>query len=144
MAAPPDRTNVSPAMPMNSASSRRSRWSGLAQSAQPRWPPTEAIRAARPTGSALRCSRLSGGDFMSGLAGGGWHVGRAGMGQVDWDHDPVEQLLADALGQRGLLEAEVVVDGVVGDGRGLVVADDRRQRGDHHHRAIDVLLELRL
>ena len=33
---------------MNSASSRRSRWSGLAQSAQPRWPPTDAISAARP------------------------------------------------------------------------------------------------
>jgi len=33
MAAPPDSTNVSPAMPMNSDSSRRSRWSGLVQSA---------------------------------------------------------------------------------------------------------------
>jgi len=33
LAAPLDRMKVSPAMPMNSASSRRSRWSGLVQSA---------------------------------------------------------------------------------------------------------------
>src|SRR5215472_8259801 len=129
MAAPPDRTNVRPDMPRNSASSRRSRWSGLAQSAQPRWPPTDAISAARPTGSGMRAGRPPSRDFISLLLGAGWVVGGAGAGQVDRDDDLVVQVLADALGQRGLLEGQVVVDGVVGDGRGLVVADDRRQRG---------------
>ena len=33
MAAPPDKMKVSPAMPMNSDSSRRARWLGLVQSA---------------------------------------------------------------------------------------------------------------
>src|SRR4249920_1219463 len=107
MAAPPDSTNVSPAMPMNSASSRRSRWSGLAQSAQPRWPPTDAIRAARPTGSGPRASRPPVGEVMSGFPRAGRHVGRAGVGQVDRDDDLVEQVLADALGQRRLLEGQV-------------------------------------
>src|SRR5215831_12444932 len=109
MAAPPDSTNVSPAMPMNSASSRRSRCSGLAQSAHPRWPPTDAIRAARPTGwepptaSEPRFSRFPVGEVMSGFSRTGRHVGRAGAGQVDRDDDLVEQVLADAFGQRCLL-----------------------------------------
>src|SRR5262249_29720646 len=115
MAAPPDRTNVSPAMPMNSASSRRSRCSGLAQSAQPRWPPTDAIRAARPTGSEPRASRIPFRAVMSGFRGAGRHIGRTWAGQRDRDDDPVEQLLGYAFGQRGLLEGQVVVDGVVGD-----------------------------
>src|SRR5215469_12226449 len=155
MAAPPDRTKVSPAMPMNSASSRRSRWSGLAQSAQPRWPPTDAIRAALPIGSASwpgACwldpetlgAGLASGLLMSGFAGVRRDIGGAGAGQVDRDDDLVEQFLADALGERGLFEGEVVVDGVVGDRRGLVVADDRGQRRDHHDRALDVLGQLRL
>src|SRR5690348_4280709 len=126
MAAPPDRMKVRPAMPMNSASSRRSRCSGLAQSAQPRWPPTDAIKAARPTGSEPPASRAWFGAVMSGFPLARWHVGRAGAGQRDRDHDLVEQLLADAVGQGGLLQGLVVVDGVVGDGRGLVVADHGR------------------
>src|SRR6516225_4201391 len=121
MAAPPDRTKVRPAMPMNSASSRRSRCSGLAQSAQPRWPPTDAIRAARPTGSVPRAGRLPVGEVMSGFPRAGLHIGRPGVGQVDRDDDLVEQFFADPVGQGGLLERLVVVDGVVGDGRGLVV-----------------------
>src|SRR5215471_2203297 len=155
MAAPPDRTKVSPAMPMNSASSRRSRWSGLAQSAQPRWPPTEAIRAALPTGSApwagargldpeAPAAGFAPGLLMSGFARVRRDIGGARAGEVDRDDDAVEQFLADALGQGGLLEGEVVVDGVVGDGRGLVVADDRRQGGHHHYRPVDVLFQLRL
>src|ERR1700730_69265 len=162
MAAPPERTNVSPLMPMNSASRRRSRWSGLVQSAQPRWPPTEAISAALPSGSALRTrgsvmdswlvsavgsSPPSGGvepgpGLMSLWAAAGLRVGRASAGQGERVDDPVEQLLADALGQGGLLEGQVVVDGVIRDHRGLVVADDGRQRRHHHHRALDVLLQL--
>src|SRR5215472_11000993 len=141
MAAPPDRTKVSPAMPRNSASSRRSRWLGLAQSAQPRWPPTDAIRAALPMGSARwpgACGRdpeapgagVASGLFMSGFARVCRDVGGAGAGQVDRDDDLVEQFLADALGERGLFEGEVLVDGVVGDRGGLVVADDRGQRRD--------------
>src|SRR5215468_3415140 len=122
MAAPPDRTKVSPAMPMNSASSRRSRWSGLAQSAHPRWPPTDAISAARPVSLGLPTSPFSMGGVMSGFSGTVRHVGRAGVGQVDRDDDLVVELLADAFGQRGLLEGQVLVDGVVGDGRGIVVA----------------------
>src|SRR5215471_19639177 len=110
MAAPPDSTNVSPAMPMNSASSRRSRCSGLAQSAHPRWPPTDAIRAARPTGSRWGASLFPVGEVMSGFPRARWHVGRAGAGQVDRDDDLVEQFLADAFGQRGLLEGQVLVD----------------------------------
>src|SRR5215471_19004258 len=120
MAAPPDSTKVSPAMPMNSASSRRSRWSGLAQSAQPRWPPTDAISAARPTRSGIRAERAAGPSavLISGFPGAGWHAGRAGAGQRERDDHPVEEFLADALGQRGILERQVVVDGVVGDRRG--------------------------
>src|SRR5215813_4242463 len=123
MAAPPDRTKVRPAMPMNSASSRRSRCWGLAQSAHPRWPPTDAIRAARPTGSGPRAvgAAVPSAVLMSGFSRAGRHVGRAGAGQVDRDDDLVEQVLTDPLGQRRLLEGQVVVDGVVGDGRGLVV-----------------------
>src|SRR5262249_38518645 len=146
---------VSPAMPMNSASSRRSRWSGLAQSAQPRWPPTDAIRAALPIGSApwtgarrldpeVPGAGLASGLLMSGFAGVRRDIGGAGAGQVDRDDDLVEQFLADALGEGGLFEGEVLVDGVVGDGCGLVIADDRRQRRHHHHRAVDVLFQLRL
>src|SRR5262245_53644729 len=106
MAAPPDRTKVRPAMPMNSASSRRSRCLGLAQSAQPRWPPTDAIRAARPTGPEPRAvgAAVPSVVLMSGLSRAGRHVGRAGVGQVDRDDDLVEEFLADAVGQRGLLE----------------------------------------
>src|SRR5215467_2563588 len=110
MAAPPDKTKVSPAMPMNSASSRRSRWLGLAQSAQPRCPPTDAIRAARPTGPEPRFCRSAAGEVMSGFRRAGRHVGRPGAGQVDRDDDLVEQFLADTLGQRCLLEGQVVVD----------------------------------
>src|SRR5260370_42323685 len=134
MAAPPDRTKVRPAMPMNSASSRRSRWSGLAQSAQPRCPPTDAIRAARPMGTAPRvgsapspraCGLVSGvrgaglasGLFMSGFAGARRDIGGAGAGEGERNDDAVEQFLADAFRQGGLLEGEVVVDGVIGDGR---------------------------
>src|SRR5262245_46423466 len=98
MAAPPDKMNVNPAMPINSASRRRSRCSGLAQSAQPRWPPTEAIRAARPTSSEPRSARFSGEGFMSGFPGAGWHVGRAWVGECERVHDLVEQFLADAVG----------------------------------------------
>src|SRR5215467_7984877 len=104
MAAPPDSTNVNPAMPMKSASSRRTPCSGLAQSAQPRCPPTDAIRAARPTGSEAptaskaRLSRFPVGEVMSGFSRAGRHVGRAGAGQVDRDDDLVEQVLADAFG----------------------------------------------
>src|SRR5215470_12147427 len=104
MAAPPDRTKVSPAMPMNSASSRRSRWSGLAQSAQPRWPPTDAIRAALPMGSAPRAgpalwagacgpvpeapgAGLAPGLLMSGFAGVRRDIGGARAGEVDRDDD---------------------------------------------------------
>src|ERR1700728_2433607 len=126
MAAPPDSTKVSPAMPMNSASRRRSRWRGLAQSAQPRWPPTDAISAARPTGISRPSAGSPFRDCMSRAWRGGRHVGGAGAGEVEGNDDLVVQVLADAVGQRGLLEGLVVVDGVVGDGRGLVVADDRR------------------
>src|ERR1700746_3857199 len=102
MAAPPDRTKVRPAMPMNSASSRRSRWPGLAQSAQPRWPPTDAIRAALPMGSGLWAGAgLASGPAMSGLAGVGGDVGGAGVGEVDGDDDLVVQLFGDAFGQGG-------------------------------------------
>src|SRR5215468_5449740 len=106
MAAPPDRTNVRPAMPMNSASRRRSRCLGLAQSAQPRWPPTDAIRAARPTGPGPRAvgAAVPSVVLMSGFAGARWRVGRAGVGEVDRDDDLVVQVFADALGQGGLLE----------------------------------------
>src|SRR5215813_3682467 len=82
MAAHPDRMKVSPAMPMNSASSRRSRWSGLVQSAKARRPPTDAIRAALPIGCMLRAESTSlTRDTMSGLLGVCRDVGRAGAGE---------------------------------------------------------------
>jgi hypothetical protein len=52
------------------------------------------------------------------LSGG--HVGGAGAGEVEGNDDLVVQILGYALGQRRLLEREVVIDGVVGDGRGFV------------------------
>src|SRR6266851_7140301 len=99
-AAPPERTKVSPAIPMNSESRRRSLWSGLVQSAYPRWPPTEAMKAALP--EVISCFRPVCGD-----------VSRATAGQGEWVDDPVEQFLADTVGQGRLLEGEVVADGVV-------------------------------
>src|SRR5215470_855046 len=140
MAAPPDRTKVRPAMPRNSASSRRSRCWGLAQSAQPRWPPTEAIRAARPNGAELRSFCFSPGECMSVFPGTWGHISRPGAGQGDRVNNPIEQLLADSFGQRRLLEGQVTIDGVIGDRRGLVITDYRRQGGDHNHRPVDVLL----
>jgi hypothetical protein len=52
------------------------------------------------------------------LSGG--YVGGAGAGEVEGNDDLVVQILGYALGQRRLLEREVVIDGVVGDGRGFV------------------------
>src|SRR5215470_709881 len=114
MAAPPDRMKVSPDMPMNSASNRRSRCSGLAQSAQPRCPPTDAIRAARPTGSGPRAdgAAVPSAVLMSGFPGTGRDVGGAGAGQRERLDDPVEEFLGHAVGQGGLLECGVVADGV--------------------------------
>src|ERR1700678_3244036 len=65
--------------------------------------------------SLLRCRR-------SGLRGRG-HVGGAGAGERDGLDDLVVEVLGHAFGQGGLLEGEVVVDGVVGGRGGLVVAD---------------------
>src|SRR5262249_5404885 len=144
MAAPPESTNVSPAMPMNSASSRRSRWSGLVQSAKPRWPPTEAIRAALPIGSRLRGEVVSSSMVTSASFATRWDVGRAAAGEREGVDDLVVQVFGYAVGQGSLLEGQVVVDGVVGDLGGLVVPDHRGQRGDHHHRPVDVVLELGL
>src|SRR6516225_9171701 len=129
MAAPPDSTKVSPAMPRNSASSRRSRWSGLVQSAYPRAPPTEAISAALPTGSMARpgCAAPASEVLISGFLRAR-QVSRTPAGQRERVDHPVVQVLAHALGQRRLLQGQVVVDGVVGDLRGLVVPDDRGQR----------------
>jgi len=45
----------------------------------------------------------------------GRKIGRAAAGQCERVDDPVEEFLADALGQGGLLEGQVMVDGVVGD-----------------------------
>ena len=66
-AAPPERTKVSPAIPMNSESRRRSLWSGLVQSAYPRWPPTEAMKAALP--EVISCFRPVCGDVSRATAG---------------------------------------------------------------------------
>src|SRR5260370_14927037 len=57
--------------------------------------------------------------------GAGRYIGCAAAGQRDRVNDTLVQFLADAVGQRGPFEGEVVVDGVVGDYGGLVVADDR-------------------
>ena len=83
-------------------------------------------------------------DRTSGLLGPGWDIGRAGAGECERLDDPVEQFLGDSLGQGGLLEGQVVVDGTLEDGGGLVIADHWGQRGDHHDRPVDVLLQLGL
>src|SRR5215468_11955955 len=84
MAAHPDRMKVSPARPRNSASKRRSRWSGLVQSAKARWPPTDAIRAALPTSCVLRAEPTSlTEETMSGLLEVCRDVSRAGAGEGD-------------------------------------------------------------
>jgi hypothetical protein len=59
---------------------------------------------------------------MSGVPGAGRGVGRAGAGEGERVDDPVVEFLADPVGERGLLEGLIVIDGVVGDGGGLVVA----------------------
>src|SRR6516164_8996344 len=120
--------NVSPAMPMNSASNLRNRWSGFVQSAYPRCPPTDAISAAPPTGIELSAGSAPTAvcPLISGLLAVCVHVSGAALRERQRLHDTVIQLLTDPLLERGLLEGEVLFDGVVGDFRGLVVADDRR------------------
>src|SRR5262249_33081305 len=53
VAAPPDSTKVSPDIPINSERSRRSRWSGLVQSAKYRGPPRMAMSACSPCGTGV-------------------------------------------------------------------------------------------
>src|SRR5215470_10869000 len=90
MAAHPDRMKVSPARPRNSASKRRSRWSGLVQSAKARWPPTDAIRAALPMSRVLRAGSTSlTEETMSGPLGVCRGVGRAGAGEGERVDDRV-------------------------------------------------------
>src|SRR6516165_1802095 len=58
-------------------------------------------------------------------------------------YDAIEFRLRDeAQLQRGFLQREIVVHGVVGDLRGLVVADDGRKRRHQHERALDVFVDL--
>src|SRR5271169_4431423 len=126
MAAAPERMKVSPAIPMNSASSRRSRWSGLVQSAKLRCPPTDAISAALPTGSGSRAGWAA---FRSGALMSGFprrrQVRRAAARERERVDDAVEEFLCDAVGKGGLLQGQVLGDGLVGNDRGLVVSDDR-------------------
>src|SRR5215469_6757252 len=104
MAAHPDRMNVRPARPRNSASRRRSRWSGLVQSAKPRWPPTDAMRAALPMSCVLSAESTSwAGVAMSGSLGPRGNVGRAGAGEREGVDDAVVKFLGDAVGEGGLL-----------------------------------------
>jgi len=58
-------------------------------------------------------------DSTSRLFRAGGKVGGAGAGEGERVDDLVIQVLAHTLGQGGLLEGQVVVDGVVGDGRGF-------------------------
>src|SRR5215467_10290751 len=110
MAAPPERMNVNPAMPMNSDSIRRSRWSGLVQSAYPRCPPIDAISAALPVsaGSPPAGSALPVRDPISSLLGAVLQIRRASLGERERIDDPVVQLLTHAVVQRGLLERQIV------------------------------------
>src|SRR5579871_2507272 len=62
------------------------------------------------------------------------------LGGID---DAIELVFADeAELECRLLEREVVVHGVMRDLGCLVVADDGRQRGHEHQRAVDVFLDL--
>src|ERR1700733_4899477 len=57
--------------------------------------------------------------------------------------DAVELFLCDKPQlERGLLEREVVVQRVVRNLRGLVIANDRRERGYQHQRAVHIFLDL--
>lgn len=47
------------------------------------------------------------------------------LGQRERVDQPVAQVLADAIGYRGLFQDEVVVDGLVSDDQCQVAADDR-------------------
>src|SRR5271157_2355702 len=58
MAAPPDSTKVNPDVPINSARTRRNRWSGFVQSAKYRAPPTLAMSACSPCRTAADSGRL--------------------------------------------------------------------------------------
>src|ERR1700704_2170764 len=78
----------------------------------------------------------------------------AGLGEVNFfgdvgpDHlcgidDAVELLLGnEAELQRGSLEREIVVHRVMRNPGRFVVTDHRRQRGNQHQRAVDILLDL--
>src|SRR5690349_3632517 len=64
------------------------------------------------------------------------HVGPHHLGGVD---DAVELGLADMAELQGrFLQSQIVLRRVMGDLRGLVVADHRRQRRHQHQRALDV------
>src|SRR2546421_4546156 len=93
-------------------------------------------RAARPSATRGRATLMITADRTTTgkvvlVSGFGRKVGRAAAGERERVDHPVVQFLGYALVQRGLLEGQVVADGVVGDLRGLVVADDRGQGGDH-------------
>nr|GEU28044.1 chaperone protein DnaJ A6, chloroplastic [Tanacetum cinerariifolium] len=64
----------------------------------------------------------------------------AGTGHVD-RYDPLVELFGRHVAERQcrLLQGRAFVLGFLGDGRGLVVADVRRQRGDQHQRALHQL-----
>src|SRR5262249_1462863 len=116
MAAHPDRMKVSPARPRNSASRRRSRWPGLVQSAKPRWPPTDAMRGALAMSCGVAAESTSwAGVGMAGSVGLRGNVGRGGAGEREGVDDAVVEFFGDAVGEGGLFEGGVVVDGVVGD-----------------------------
>src|SRR5580693_9812770 len=92
-------------------------------------------RAARPSAMRGRATLMITADRTTTgkvvlVSGFGRKVGRAATGERERVDHPVVQFLRHPLGQRGLLEGQVVVDGVVGDLRGLVIPDHRGQRGD--------------
>src|SRR5262249_39340254 len=74
------------------------------------------------------------------IAGIGRDVRPNHLRRVD---DTVELRLAyEPQLERRLLERQIIVQGVVGDLRGLVVPDNRRKCGDEHQRAVDGFLDL--
>src|SRR5215471_14321597 len=74
-----------------------------------------------PWPAASRAAARGVGIGISRRSGQSGQVSGAGAGEGEGDDDLVVQVLADPVGQRRLLEGQVVVDGVVGDRRGLVI-----------------------
>src|SRR3569833_1423194 len=106
--------------------------------------PTDTPSPATISAATARHKRIISSTFIVGerlaRAPSARHVRVHHLGRV---HDAVEFSLADVTElQGGLLQRQGVLAGVMGDLRGLVVADHRRERRLQHERSLDIFGDL--